>query len=157
LEIIPATQGHVPQILELWKEFEDFHKEIDSFFTRSKDGHVKFGEFVHRQMDSEDSLVLVAVNGKDVIAYSISRISKHPPVFELESYGDIIDLAVTSTDRRRGIGTEMLGKIYEWFKSRGMNRVELRVAVRNQIGYSFWKKHGFQDYIHTLYRLMDEA
>lgn len=155
MEILPAAESHVPQIVELWKEFEDFHKEIDSFFSRSKDGHVKFGEFVQKQMDSDDSLVLVAVDGKDLIAYSISRISKYPPVFELDRYGDIIDLAVTSTHRRKGIGTEMLGKIYEWFKSRGIDRVELRVAARNRIGYSFWKKRGFEDYIHTLYRLMD--
>lgn len=98
--------------------------------------------------------ILVAVVDGDVVAYSISRIGKYPPVFELQSYGEIIDVAVRSSHRRNGIGTEILGKIYEWFKSRGMNRVELRVAAKNQIGYSFWKKHGFEDYIHTLCRMI---
>jgi len=45
----------------------------------------------------------------------------------------------------------MLAKIFEWFESRNMDRIELRVLAKNQIGYSFWKKHGFKDYMHVLY------
>ncbi|TET46362.1 GNAT family N-acetyltransferase [candidate division TA06 bacterium] len=54
-------------------------------------------------------------------------------MFELQSYGEIIDVAVKSTHRRKGIGTKMVSRIYEWFKSRGVNRIELRVAEGNEI------------------------
>jgi len=45
----------------------------------------------------------------------------------------------------------MLSKMFQGFKSHGLDRIELRVSVRNKIGYSFWKKHGFKDYEHILY------
>ena len=45
----------------------------------------------------------------------------------------------------------MLVEILAWLKSKGVNRVELEVTAQNTIGYSFWKKHGFQAYMHRLY------
>jgi len=45
----------------------------------------------------------------------------------------------------------MLKNLLAWFKKRGLDRIELRVAARNPIGYAFWKKSGFKDYLHVLY------
>lgn len=151
MEIALATDSHVPEIVEIWKEFMDFHKDIDSVFTRSEDGHVTFGKFVRGLIESDDSQVLVALDKGRVVAYSFSRIAERPPVYQDEKYGLISDMAVKSTHRRKGVGEQLLAKIYEWFESRKMNRIELRVVARNQIGYSFWKKHGFRDYVHELY------
>jgi ribosomal protein S18 acetylase RimI-like enzyme len=136
----------------LWKEFIDFHKEIDPFYTRSRNGHIKFGEYVERQLDKKDSLVLVGLCGGKVVAYAISRILKHPPVLTAGQYGDIVDLAVTANHRRKGVGNLMLDSTVKWFQSRGLSRAELRVAPQNHIGYSFWRKHGFKECTHTLYR-----
>ena len=46
----------------------------------------------------------------------------------------------------------MVSEILKWFKSRNIERVELEILTKNPIGYSFWKKHGFTDYRHRLYR-----
>ncbi len=32
MEITPATEKHIPEIIELRKEFMDFHKDIDPRF-----------------------------------------------------------------------------------------------------------------------------
>jgi len=45
----------------------------------------------------------------------------------------------------------MLAEVLKWFASRSIDRIELDVITKNQIGYSFWKKHGFKDYRHRLY------
>ncbi len=151
MEIVRATHSHVPEIVEIWKELMDYHKNIDSFFSRSEDGHVNFEKYVKDLIESNDSLVLVALDEGHVVAFSISRISEYPPVLQREKYGHIWDMAVKSNYRRKGIGGRMLAKIFEWFESQNVDRIELRVAAKNQIGYSFWKKHGFKDYIHILY------
>ena len=103
-------------------------------------------------MKSEEALVLVAVDKDRVVGYAISLTERrYPPVFERETYGFIASMAVQSNYRRQGTGERMLGKIYEWFESRNIDRIELTVTAKNQIGYSFWRKHGFQDYTHVLY------
>ncbi|MFB0563558.1 MAG: GNAT family N-acetyltransferase [Candidatus Lokiarchaeia archaeon] len=152
MEIVRATFSHVSGIVELWKELMDFHKNIDSFFSRREDGHINFEKYVKELIESDDSLVLAALDEGHVVAYSISQISEYPPVFQIEKYGHIWDMAVKSDYRRKGIGGRMLAKILEWFEQRKINRIELRVVPKNQIGYSFWKKQGFKDYLHVLYR-----
>jgi ribosomal protein S18 acetylase RimI-like enzyme len=151
MEIILAKNSDVPEIAEIWKEFMDFHKDIDPYFTRSEDGHSNFGKYVEDLIKAEDSQVLVALEQGRVVAYSIAQIAKPPPVFEHQTYGFISDVAVKSNYRRKGIGERLLVKIYEWFESNKISRIELRVAAKNEIGYSFWKKHGFRDFVHVLY------
>jgi ribosomal protein S18 acetylase RimI-like enzyme len=151
VKVVSARDAHISGIVEIWKEFMDFHKNIEPHFSRRKDGHLNFQKFVRKLLKSRNSQVLVALDDSNVIAYSIARIAKYPPVFKDKTYGAIFDLAVKSNCRRKGIGKRMLGEILEWFKSKKMLRIELSVVSKNKIGYSFWKKHGFQDYMHKLY------
>ncbi|MFX1345536.1 MAG: GNAT family N-acetyltransferase [Promethearchaeota archaeon] len=129
----------------------DYHKNLDSLFTRREDGHSNFERYIRELMKSNNAQVLVALDKKDVVGYSISLIQFYPPVFKRSVYGLINDLAVKETHRRKGLGEQMLLKMFQWFTSHGLDRIELRVSVRNKIGYSFWKKHGFKDYQHILY------
>ncbi|MGB2698537.1 MAG: GNAT family N-acetyltransferase [Candidatus Zixiibacteriota bacterium] len=151
MKISLATDAHIPEIIELWKEFIDFHKNIDPHFTRSPDGHLHFEKLVKDLIKAEDSLVLVAIEKGQIVAYSISKIGEYPPVFGHLRYGNITDLAVKTDYQRKGIGGKMLRRIFKWFESHNINRIELRVASGNQIGDSFWRKHGFKEFISLMY------
>ncbi len=151
MQIILANKSHVPQILEVWKEFMDYHKRLDSFFSRQKDGHLNFEQYICELINSNEAQVLVALEDYKVVGYSIALIQYYPPVFKNNTYGLINDLAINESNRKKGIGEQMLVRMFEWFKTQDLERIELRVAVNNQIGYSFWKKHGFKDYLHVLY------
>jgi ribosomal protein S18 acetylase RimI-like enzyme len=151
IEIVEAKDSHVIDMIELWKEFMDFHRNIDAQFTRGENGHAAFRTHVLDWIQSEDALVLAALENSRVVGYSMSEIRKYPPVYDKDSYGIIESMAVASSHRRRGIGDLMLVRIFDWFASRNIDRIELSVAARNQVGYSFWRKHGFRDYRHRLY------
>ncbi|MBU7044269.1 MAG: hypothetical protein HXS47_11815 [Theionarchaea archaeon] len=45
--------------------------------------------------------------------------------------------------------------MYEWFQKKGISRIQLRVAIGNRAGYSFWKKQGFEECIHILYCILE--
>ncbi|MFX1574693.1 MAG: GNAT family N-acetyltransferase [Promethearchaeota archaeon] len=151
MSIILANESHIPQIIEVWKEFMDYHKNLDSFFSRRDDGHLNFKNYVSELIKSKEALVLVALDEGNVVGYSIALMQYYPPVFKQRVYGLINDMAIKETHRRRGIGGQLLSRIYEWFNYHNLNRIELRVSVNNPIGYSFWKKHGFKDYMHVLF------
>ncbi len=144
MEIITANACHVPRIIELWKEFMDYHKGIDPIFDRADDAGTKFGDYLKGLIESNDAQVLVALDRGETVAYSIAQISKRPPVFREAEFGFISDLGVRSDYRRRGVGGQMLKKILEWFKSRNMDRIELQVLPDNKAGVSFRRKHGFE-------------
>ena len=152
IEIVRAEERHISDIGKLWLEFMRFHQDIDPIFTPRDGAVLGFEEYqVRRLMKSEDGLVLVALDSGRVVGYSLSEIRSSRGL-ELETFGAVDHVAVTASYRRRGIGEEMLSEILKWFQSRNIDRVELEVLAKNQVAYSFWKKHGFTDYRHRLYR-----
>ena len=151
MKVIPAADQHVHEIVEIWKGFMDFHGDIDPSLQRREDGHEHFEKYVREKIDSDDATVLVATDEEKAIGYSIVYISNHPPVLKMERYGFIDSLTVRSEYRRKGVGTAILNKMYEWFDSRDITRIQLNVLPNNVAGNSFWRKKGFRDFTHTLY------
>jgi ribosomal protein S18 acetylase RimI-like enzyme len=154
IEIVRAEELHVPDIGKLWWEFMLFHQDIDPWFTPLDDATPGFLEshVRGRYMKSENGLVLVAVEDSKVVAYSLSEIRSRGAGMKQTIWGFIDHLAVTAEYRRRGVGEKMLAEITNWFKSKGVKRVELQVASENPTGLPFWQKHGFRVYLHSMYR-----
>ncbi|MGD2251150.1 MAG: GNAT family N-acetyltransferase [Candidatus Methanofastidiosia archaeon] len=153
IDIVTAAESHIPGIVNIWKELMDYHEDMDPFFARSDNGHVHFGDHVHELITKDDAQVSVAVYNKSVIGYSIAMIHMYPPIFKERTAGFISDVAVKSEYRRQGIGEKLLLEMVQWFSSKGITRIELRVALKNEIGYKFWKKHGFKEYMRILYQV----
>jgi len=151
VEIIPASTDHIPAIVDLWQEFMDYHRDMDSRFPMRSDAPARQETHLRDSLLSDDSLLLTAISDGQVVGYSLAEIQKYPPLFTRERCGYISDMFVRPDFRRKGTGESMLEKMYSWFDRQNLDRIELSVAVQNTIGYSFWKKHGFTDYIHRLY------
>ena len=152
MKIQPAAESTIPTVVSLWLELIEHHLRIDPFFKISEAAPVNFEKFAREQIASEDAQILVAVEDGSVLGYCMAQIAKYPPVFERERYGFITDLVVTASQRRKGIGEQLLLETMNWFNTKAVDRIELRVSSGNDVGYSFWKKHGFKDYVHVLYK-----
>lgn len=145
-----ATPDDLDCIATLWQEFMDFHKTRDPHFARSSDGHKNFAKFIGEQIASDNSCVLVAESGSKVVAYCLATIASNPPVFEEKHYGAFFDLAVSEPFRRQGIGEGMFHRIHDWFKQKDIHRIEIRVALSNEVSTAFWRKMGFTPYLETV-------
>jgi ribosomal protein S18 acetylase RimI-like enzyme len=151
MEIITATEVHMPEIIELWKELMDFHKNINAYWTRREDGHITYEKMLREMLEREVAIILVAVDNGRVVGYSCALVRKPSLTRKQDRYGDIPDIMVTAEYRRRGIGERMLKMILKWFESKNIDRIELNIAAQNSISTSFWEKQGFKDYEHRLY------
>jgi ribosomal protein S18 acetylase RimI-like enzyme len=128
----------------------DFHRDLHPLFRRRVGAEKKFAQFIGKLLKDEDTQVLVAkVEGK-IVAYSITKIESYPPVFKVEKFGHIYDMAVKSEFRRAGLGEKLMEKIEAWVKSKGINKIELRVVSENTIGVSFWRKMGFKEFMFVM-------
>jgi ribosomal protein S18 acetylase RimI-like enzyme len=141
-----AIEQDIPRIIELWKEFMDFHKIRDPFFSRSKEGPENFGKFILENLHKDNAIVYVAETNGEVIAHILATIQSYPPAFEMKRYGLVNDLAVSSAYRRIGIGQHLFYKAKEWFRKKGMKRIEIEVVLANEVSTSFWEKMGFKAY-----------
>lgn len=152
MKIIEATKEIVPKIVELWKELIDHHASVDPFFIRRDDGHKNFSSFLSELMDSTEAKVFIAIENNEVMGYTIAKMDTYPPVYLLKTYGEISDIAVTLKHRRKGIGSRLFQEALKWFQLQGLERVEVSILPKNIEASSFWKKQGFQNYMHKLYR-----
>ncbi len=146
LEVMPARAAHIGPIVEIWKDFMDYHGALDPFFLRTADAHLSFESFLRECMGCPDSLVLVAVEEGKVVGYALARLQLYPPVVREKYCAYINDLAVRRDQRQHGVGTLLTNKILTWARSRGIRRIELRVLSPNNAAQKFWRKLGFTGY-----------
>lgn len=140
------------QIMEVWKEFMQYHQCIDAYYGTVKEGHFKFGEYLMERMSRADSLVLVALDGECLLGYCLCYVQPRPPVFTEQAIGILSDLAVKEDSRGEGAGGAMVEESMVWLRSEGINRVELRTSSKNVPAIEFYRKHGFWVYDHMMTR-----
>ncbi len=146
-----ATRRDRDAIVALARELMDFHQVRDPFFTRSADFDAVFGRFVLRNMRSKTAYVLVATVDERVVGYCQGMLDRHPPSILQPEYGQILDLCVTAEYRRTGVGEQMFTALREWFREKGVRRIEVRHSTFNRIAARFWSKMGFTPYLRTLF------
>jgi ribosomal protein S18 acetylase RimI-like enzyme len=146
ITIRTATKDDLPAIKELWKEFMDFHKERDPFFSRVDDAHEDFGLFMKGNINKDDWLVLVATDGDRVIGYGTATVMSYPPIYQDPRYGYIQDIAVTEAYRSQGVGRQIFEQMGKWFQEKDVSRLELEIAVTNEVSAAFWQRMGFVDF-----------
>lgn len=148
IEIREACRTDLDEIVELWKEFMEFHRQRDPFFTRAAEGHRRFRSFVADNLDAPDWLVLVAIEEDRPVGYCMATVLEYPPVLELKRHGFVQDVAVTEVARRHGVGSALFERTEQWFRKQGITRIELNVAAANEASQAFWRRMGFRDCIH---------
>lgn len=151
ISIIRAKREHVPQVVELWKDFMDFHADIDPFYTRRINAHVGYKKHLLKSVGSRTSQLFFALDGKQVVGYTFVEIVKQAPVFVNKYYGYISDMYTRPDYRRQGLGELMYNAAIKWFKMKGMKHIELGIAAQNTIADSFWRKMGFEDRMLRMY------
>jgi ribosomal protein S18 acetylase RimI-like enzyme len=155
MEIIEATETHIPALLELWTEFFDYHRDIDPYYTRSEDALVHIEKRFREKLEVEDSQVLVAVEEDRVIGYSLFWIADNSPYVKEKRHGFICDLAVTSTHRSGGIGERLLENTLAWFRAKGIKRIAIYTLTGNPRAIAFWDRHGFEPTMQCMERILD--
>ena len=147
MNIRPAVINDLPAIKELWKEMMDYHRERDEYFSRSEEGHERFGEFVRRNIESPEWLVMVAIDSSKVIGFSMGTIESYPPVYQHSHHGYIATIVITESYRGKGLGSQLFDRMVPWFREHGVNRIEIEVASANEISQAFWTRMGFREYM----------
>ena len=153
IKIVRAEEKHIPGICNLWMEFMQFSQEFDPVFEPREGAVPVFGkEYLRPAMESDNSLVLVALDGEKVVGYSYSLIGELSKLEKRKQCGCVHDFFIAKDFRRRGIGEKMYTEILEWFHSRNIDRIELQVIAKNEAACSFWRKQGYDDFQHLWYR-----
>ena len=63
--------------------------------------------------------------------------------------GQISELVVTTSHKRKGIGRRLFQSCIDWFRSENVQRVEVNFNVQNPEASAFWARMGFKPFFET--------
>jgi len=115
----------------------------------SDEGREQFKEQSIELFSDPDAQVLLALNDKgEAIGMVVGKIHRNPKCIPNIS-GSVEHLFVKEEYRKRGVGTELVLTLCEFFSSQGAEDISVRYVVGNREGEEFWKRLGFQPRIIT--------
>lgn len=79
---------------------------------------------------------LIAEEDGKIVAFILTE--ENPPL------AHVITLDVDASQRRKGIGTKLLGESEANLAARGVRTMLLETATTNKAGVAFWKRHGYR-------------
>ncbi|MCX5645726.1 MAG: N-acetyltransferase [Phycisphaerae bacterium] len=91
-------------------------------------------------LQDTDSFFLVAARGSQVVGYILGPVDpwRDPPRAHIDSIG------VLPEDQNKGVGSRLLTSFAGEARQQGCTRVTLEVATANEVGLTFFAKHGFR-------------
>jgi ribosomal protein S18 acetylase RimI-like enzyme len=150
MEIIAATEVHIPEIMALMREFAILEK-LEQYFEVTEDRlrAALFG-------DTTVAEALVAVERGTLAGYAVFY--PNFATFRGQRGFYLEDIYVREEHRGQRLGERILGEIARIGRARGFERIDFHVLDRNERAISFYKKLGAQhdpDDLH--FKFTDEA
>jgi len=143
--IRPARRSDRARAAELWNEMMDYHAGISTIdFRRVKNAKRIWMRFFDKHIGSRTKRAWVAERRGKVIGLAMGAIMRRPRMFRVKYRGHIEEMAVTASERRKGVGSRLLKQYLAWARKKGVPYVTLEAAPENRIGVPFWKKKGFR-------------
>ena len=108
------------------------------------------------QLEDPDAAVLVAEDGGDVIGYAYAAVEGYDYMSLRGPAGVLHDVIVEPGHRGRGVGRLLLGAALQFLRSRGVPRVVLSTAERNEAAQRLFASVGFRRTMIEMTRELDD-
>jgi ribosomal protein S18 acetylase RimI-like enzyme len=122
------------------------HYDFDPrrFLAASDRTPADYASFISTQLEDPDKAVLVADDNGDVIGYAYAVVEGYDYMALRGPAGVLHDVIVAPEHRGRGVGRLLLDAMLEFFRSRGVPRVVLSTAERNEAAQRLFASMGFR-------------
>jgi aminoglycoside 6'-N-acetyltransferase I len=147
LQIRRAQQSDLDQLVALWQELAELHAGLLPEFALAPTGEQSVRAHLAELLRDDNERVFVAEENGALIGFINGAVRENPPVFAERYIGYLADAIMTARSRRRGVGEQLVGTLYTWFRDRGVRIIHLSAATGNPISQAFWRKMGFVEYM----------
>jgi GNAT superfamily N-acetyltransferase len=145
-----AEARDLDRLAELFAELLVHHAAIEPAFRVHGEARERLAKRLARQLCDPDVAIFVWEETCGPVGFCSVRVEAAPGALVEASRAEIADLGVRAQCRRSGIGSALVEAARAWVRSRGAERLEVRVAVRNQEGQAFWRALGFEGFVDVL-------
>lgn len=134
------------------------HYDFDPrrFLAAGRRTPADYAFFMSAQLDDQDKVVLVADDNGDVVGYAFAAVKGYDYMALRGPTGVLHDVIVAPEHRGRGVGRLLLEATLEFFRSRGVPRVVLSTAERNEAAQRLFARMGFRRTMIKMTRELDD-
>lgn len=150
MNLRPAVAADIPALVDLWREMWDANRRSDPRLEASPIAESVMAAWMEDQLRSERCRIVVGEAEGRLAGYAAAIIRENPPVVPDQFTGLVTEICVTGTHRRSGLGSRLLEELHLWFRVKHIRQVEVEVSVRNAAARSFWRRHGYGEFIERL-------
>ena len=149
MEIRLATLNDIEPICRLYNEFFTYNAELQpKYYKAGKE----YGGYPESVIKSSDSDIFLAVEAGSIVGF-IHVKEAETPLFDsivAHKYAEIIDLIVTASYRRKGVGSLLMNAVKKWSKVRNLDYIELLVLSNAKGEIQYYEHEGFDIASHTM-------
>jgi len=153
-----ATPADLALIGRLGALLIEEHYDFDPqrFLASRPETPAGYASFISTQLEDPDKAVLVADNNGGVIGYAYAAIEGYDYMALRGPAGVLHDVIVAPEHRGRGVGRLLINTTLEFFRSRGVPRVVLSTAERNEAAQRLFASMGFRRTMIEMTRELDD-
>jgi len=123
---------------------DEYHSQFDLWPPECEMGEAR--QVIRKHLGNRKSKIFVAVDGTGhingfVLIHLKKRDTRHA---DYKHVGEIGLIYVQPEHRRKGIGTRLVRHAIEYFESKGIEQITLRVVAPNARGIGFWESLSFE-------------
>jgi ribosomal protein S18 acetylase RimI-like enzyme len=153
-----ATSADLPMIGRLGALLVEEHYDFDPRrFLAARPGTPEgYASFMGTQLEDPDKAVLVADNNGELIGYAYAAVEGYDYMALRGPAGVLHDVIVDPKHRGRGVGRLLIDAALAFFRSRGVPRVMLQTAERNEAAQRLFASMGFRRTMIEMTRELDD-
>lgn len=151
VEIRNAKAGDIAFVIGLWQGMMEESGRADERLEAKEGAEVIWARWAGERMRDQNSIVLVAEKEGGLVGYCMAYVEKSLPVHKMKEHGYISDVYVDESERGKGLASELVRRMLDFFREKGVKAVQITVAVRNEKAQKFWGKLGFADFTNRMW------
>lgn len=145
----------LPQLIPLWQKQYAYHHDLDSDYYVSNSAQLdeKFKKYLTKAIEKDDPYILVAEKEGKLVGF-VTYEKAEADYFDTNftEHGDILELFVENTYRKKGIGKLLMDTVEKIFKDQGLDIINLQCSTFNKNALSFYKNLGLVNRQSLLYK-----
>lgn len=147
-----AGRRDLPSIQALWEGLRALGASADPRLRPSANAGKLVAEHREVLLGDPRTAFFVAEEQAEIVGFLHAQIEPNDPVLRPERYGTVVDLFVADSSRGKGVGSQLLARSEEWFRSHNLSQIRIAVPVGHGTAGPFLLRRGAQA-LSTLYTI----
>ncbi len=155
MKVIEYEEKYAEDVKNLLEELQNYILSIDPYHFNilMDDYKEKIFEKDMEEVRKNHGKIYLAQDQTNIVGLIMGVIREPEIDFDYErqkNMGEVLELIVTNQTRSKGIGSALLNKMEEYFKSQNCHTINIDVFGYNEIGKNFYFKNGYHTRMMTV-------